>query len=57
MLIQNLIFSRRSPATLANVLGLDLLLKDGYSNVTANLRFFNSVSPRKTSSCLKNFTF
>ncbi|XP_074577667.1 putative plastid-lipid-associated protein 13, chloroplastic [Curcuma longa] len=36
----------RSPATLANLLGLDLLLKDGYSNITANFRFFNSIESK-----------
>ncbi|URD73419.1 hypothetical protein MUK42_09086 [Musa troglodytarum] len=33
---------QRSPATLANLLGMDMLLKDGYSKITANLRFLNS---------------
>ncbi|KAJ6793250.1 putative plastid-lipid-associated protein 13, chloroplastic [Iris pallida] len=33
----------RSPVTLANLLGLDMLIKDGYSKVTANLKFLNSI--------------
>ncbi|KAJ0965030.1 hypothetical protein J5N97_026168 [Dioscorea zingiberensis] len=36
----------RSPATLANLLGLDMLIKDGYANVTANLKFLNSIETK-----------
>ncbi|XP_010928813.1 probable plastid-lipid-associated protein 13, chloroplastic [Elaeis guineensis] len=36
----------RSPATLANLLGLDMLIKDGYSKVTANLKFLNSIESK-----------
>ncbi|KAG6494911.1 hypothetical protein ZIOFF_042694 [Zingiber officinale] len=36
----------RSPTTLANLLGLDMLLKDGYSKITANLRFLNSIESK-----------
>lgn len=34
---------QRSPTALANLSGLDMLIKDGYSKVTANLKFFNSI--------------
>ncbi|CAL9073695.1 unnamed protein product [Musa textilis] len=37
---------QRSPATLANLLGMDILLKDGYSKITANLRFLNSIESK-----------
>ncbi|KAJ8498740.1 hypothetical protein OPV22_009292 [Ensete ventricosum] len=37
---------QRSPATLANLLEMDMLLKDGYSKITANLRFFNSIESK-----------
>ncbi|CAD5191213.1 unnamed protein product [Musa acuminata subsp. malaccensis] len=37
---------QRSPATLANLLGMDMLLKDGYSKITANLRFLNSIESK-----------
>lgn len=33
----------RFPAALATLVGLDMLIKDGYSNVTANLKFLNSI--------------
>ncbi|XP_039131522.1 probable plastid-lipid-associated protein 13, chloroplastic isoform X2 [Dioscorea cayenensis subsp. rotundata] len=36
----------RSPATLANLLALDMLIKDGNANVTANLKFFNSIDSK-----------
>ncbi|WOK95301.1 putative plastid-lipid-associated protein 13, chloroplastic [Canna indica] len=36
----------RSPSALANLLGMDMLLKDGCSNITANLRFFNSIESK-----------
>ncbi|KAJ0987103.1 hypothetical protein J5N97_005459 [Dioscorea zingiberensis] len=34
---------RRTPATLANLLQLDLLIKDGDAKVTADIKFLNSV--------------
>uniref|UniRef100_A0A1D1ZKG3 Putative plastid-lipid-associated protein 13, chloroplastic n=1 Tax=Anthurium amnicola TaxID=1678845 RepID=A0A1D1ZKG3_9ARAE len=33
----------RSPTTLANLVGLNILIKDGYSKVTANMKFLNSI--------------
>lgn len=39
----SLFFCRRSPSALANLVGLDMLIKDGYAKVTANLKFLNSV--------------
>lgn len=36
----------RSPATFAYLLGLDMLIKDGYSKVTANLKFLNSIESK-----------
>ncbi|KAH7674046.1 Plastid lipid-associated protein/fibrillin conserved domain-containing protein [Dioscorea alata] len=40
------ILFERSPATLANLLALDMLIKDGNANVTANLNFFNSIDSK-----------
>lgn len=34
---------RQSPPTLAKLLSLNMLIKDGYSKVSANLRFLNSI--------------
>ncbi|KAG1364213.1 hypothetical protein COCNU_11G010400 [Cocos nucifera] len=45
-LLRDLCLSRRSPATLAYLLGLDMLMKDGYSKVTANLKFLNSIESK-----------
>ncbi|XP_020265406.1 probable plastid-lipid-associated protein 13, chloroplastic [Asparagus officinalis] len=36
----------RFPVTLANLVGLDMLIKDGYSKVTANLKFLNSIESK-----------
>ncbi|KAK1306199.1 hypothetical protein QJS10_CPA10g00083 [Acorus calamus] len=36
----------RFPATLANLLGLDMTLKDGYAKVTAKLKFLNSIESK-----------
>ncbi|XP_020082492.1 probable plastid-lipid-associated protein 13, chloroplastic isoform X1 [Ananas comosus] len=36
----------RSPTTLAYLLGLDMLIKDGYSKVTANLKFLNTIESK-----------
>lgn len=36
----------RFPTTLANLLKMDVLLKDGYAKVTANLRLLNSVESK-----------
>jgi len=33
---------------LANLVGLDMLIKDGSAKVTANLKFLNSVTLNKT---------
>ncbi|KAL0906335.1 hypothetical protein M5K25_024822 [Dendrobium thyrsiflorum] len=33
----------RTPSALANLVGLDTQIKDGYGKVTANLKFFNSI--------------
>ncbi|XP_020599205.1 probable plastid-lipid-associated protein 13, chloroplastic isoform X2 [Phalaenopsis equestris] len=46
-------FLFESPSALANLVGLDMLLKDGYAKVTANLKFLNSIEGKflLTSKC------
>ncbi|XP_058073405.1 probable plastid-lipid-associated protein 13, chloroplastic isoform X2 [Magnolia sinica] len=36
----------RFPSTVANLLGLDVLVKDGYAKATANLKFLNSIESK-----------
>ncbi|KAH7689410.1 Plastid lipid-associated protein/fibrillin conserved domain-containing protein [Dioscorea alata] len=40
------ILFERTPAILANLLGLDLLIQDGYAKATANLKILNSIDSK-----------
>jgi hypothetical protein len=48
---KRVLFCRRSPTTVAHFMGLDVLIKDGYTKISSNLKFLNTVMSEDVGGC------